>query len=339
MTMLSAFITDCSGLQLTRDEWRFLQDARPAGFILFQRNCGSPDQVKALVSSYQDAVGSDDLLVLVDQEGGRVQRLRPPHWRQLPPAAAFGALYRQDPARGLSAASAASELVASELASLGINMNCAPVLDLPVEGAHAIISDRAYGRDVASVAALGRAVAEGLMRGGVLPVIKHIPGHGRATRDTHEALAVVDAGLDVLEALDFEVFRQLADMPAAMTAHVVYTAIDSIRPVSTSPMAIERIVRQSIGFDGLLMCDDIGMKALDGSLVDRVEAVVEAGCDLVLHCNGSLADRIDVADAAPLLEGDAERRFQAAFARITGPRTFDATAAIAALQEALAAHA
>jgi beta-N-acetylhexosaminidase len=336
MPLLSAFITDCAGHQLTRDEWLFMQDARPAGMILFQRNCASPDQVAALIASFRDAVGRDDLLVLIDQEGGRVQRLKPPHWRALPPAAAFGALYRQDPERATRAAMAASRLVASELSGLGINMNCAPVLDVPAPGAHNVIGDRAFGKDVDTIATLGRAVAEGLMQGGVLPVIKHIPGHGRATRDTHEALPVVDASLDELDGSDFETFRRLNDMPAAMTAHIVFSAVDPMRPVSTSPQAIEIIIRRAIGFDGLLMCDDIGMRALEGSLAARAEAVIDAGCDLVLHCNGSLAERIEVADATPLLEGDAERRYEALFERTRGMKAFDANEAVAALEEALA---
>ena len=335
MSLLSAFITVCSGTQLTRDEWRFFQDARPAGLILFQRNCETPEQVAALVASFRDAVGRDNLLLLVDQEGGRVQRLKPPHWRALPPAAAFGALYRDDPERGARAALAASRLVAAELAELGINMNCAPVLDLPMPGSHRVIGDRAYGMDVDSVATLGRAVAEGLMQGGVLPVIKHIPGHGRATLDSHDALPHVEAPLAELDAHDFEVFRRLADMPAAMTGHIVYSAVDPMRPISTSPVAIESIIRRAIGFDGLLMCDDLGMKALSGSVAERADNVIEAGCDLILHCNGSLAERIEVAEASPLLEGDAERRYEAAFTRISGIHAFDATEAIAALEAAL----
>lgn len=337
MTLLSAFITDVAGPEITRDEWRFLQDARPAGLILFARNCQSPEQVRALVDSFRDAVCRDDLLVLIDQEGGRVQRMKPPHWRALPPAAAFGALYRQDRERGLAAARAASQLVGLELARHGINMNCAPVVDLLVPGAHGVIGDRAFGADPVTVTALGRAVAEGLMNGGVLPVIKHIPGHGRATRDSHDGLPTIDASLEELIATDFVPFRELADLPAAMTGHVVISAVDPSAPVSVSRPVVSKIIRREIGFDGLLISDDIGMKALSGTIEARALGVVEAGCDLILHCNGSLDERIKVADSAPLLDDEGLARYEAAFDRLKATGTFDASEALAALEAATAA--
>ncbi|MEZ5776494.1 MAG: beta-N-acetylhexosaminidase [Hyphomicrobiaceae bacterium] len=335
MALLSAFVTGCSGTALTRDEWRFMQDARPAGFILFDRNCQSPEQVRELIDSFKDAVGRDNLLVMVDQEGGRVQRLRPPNWRRLPPAAAYGALYEQEPGQGLRAATAASQLVGVELRRLGFNMNCAPVLDIPVPGAHGVIGDRAYGFDVEQVTALGRAVAEGLLRGGVLPVIKHVPGHGRATRDSHEALPVIDAPLDELEAVDFAPFRALADLPAAMTAHVVLEAVDPRSPVSTSARAIEEVVRGSIGFQGLLISDDLSMRALDGGIGQRAEGVIAAGCDLALHCNGRLVEMIEVVERVPMLEGEAEARFEAAFDRLKSVEAFDVSEALKALKAAI----
>lgn len=335
MTLLSAFMTGCAGPSLTDEEWRFLQKVRPCGLILFTRNCQSPTQVKALIDSFRDAVGSDDLLVAVDQEGGRVQRLQPPHWRKLPPAAAFGALYRDNPAAGVKAASAVSRMVARDLRALGFNMNCAPVLDLPVPGAHGIIGDRAYGNDVASIVALGRAVADGFLAGGILPVIKHIPGHGRATEDTHLALPVIDAPLEDLAATDFAPFRALADLPAAMTAHVVLAPVDARRPVSVSRPAIERIIRQEIGFDGLLICDDLSMAALSGDLGGRARAAIEAGCDIALHCNGRLAEMEQVAESVPLLEGRPAERFAAALDRCRAVSAFDASEALAALEAAL----
>ena len=255
---LGAFITGCAGLALTVDETAFIRDQRPAGLILFSRNCDTHDQVRSLTDEFRTALGEQDVLVLIDQEGGRVQRLRPPHWRALPPASAFGALYALDKKRGLEAARLAARVAAQDLASLGITMNCAPVLDLPAPGAHDIIGDRAYGSVPGDVAELARAVAAGLLAGGVLPVIKHIPGHGRATADSHLELPVVKTSAQDLRANDFEPFRLLADLPAALTAHVVYEAFDPKDPATTSLTLIQDIIRGEIGFQGFLMSDDLG---------------------------------------------------------------------------------
>lgn len=335
MTLLSAFITGLAGLDITPEEWRFLHETRPAGLILFDRNCSSPAQVKRLIDRFKDAVGRSETLVLIDQEGGRVQRLKPPHWRRLPPAAAFGALYQANAAAGTRAARAASQLVATELAELGITVNCAPVLDVPVPGAHDIIGNRAYGRDTDTVIALGAAVAEGLIDGGVLPVIKHIPGHGRATADSHLALPVIDTSLEELRRTDFVPFQALSGMPLAMTAHVVLREVDPRRPVSVSHTVISEIIRGEIGFRGLLMCDDLGMQALSGDMAQRTRAAMEAGCDLALHCSGRLDEMLQVAAHCGPLEGEAEERYLAALERRRKTRAFDASEALAALEAAL----
>lgn len=333
--MLTAFITGLQGQRLTDAERQYLRSARPSGIILFARNCGDPDQVRALIAEAKTAIGSDRVLVAVDQEGGRVQRLRPPHWHRLPPAAAIGAIYDRDPAAGCRVARSIAHLAADELRRLGFNMNCAPVLDLPVTGAHAIISDRAYGTQSETVAQLGRAVMKGLMAGGVVPVIKHIPGHGRATSDSHFDLPVVDTDLAALEATDFAPFRALNDAPAAMTAHVVFTALDSQRPASISTLVTQQIIRGSIGFGGLLVSDDLSMRALEGSLATRTNAVHAAGSDLALHCNGVFAEMEAVAAASPALTGRSEERFERALAATATWEPLDRSAAEASLADAL----
>ncbi|HEX2843569.1 beta-N-acetylhexosaminidase [Hyphomicrobium sp.] len=333
--MTSAFITGLSGATLSADEAAFLKSAAPAGLILFGRNCVSHDQIRRLVGDAREAVGTDDFLVLIDQEGGRVQRLRPPLGRELPSASAYASLYAEDPDLAKDAAFLAARLVADDLRSLGINTDCAPVLDVPVEGAHDIIGDRAYGRDPVQVAALARAVAEGFMAGGVLPVIKHIPGHGRATADSHLELPVVNEPHEVLSASDFAPFRSLSDMPAAMTAHVVFSAIDASHPASTSPKLTRDIIRGEIGFDGLLMSDDLSMKALTGTFAERTDAVLSAGSDLALHCSGVLAEMEEVAAAAPTLVGDAVRRFRTALDVLKRRDSYDSARAEAQLALAL----
>ena len=330
--MTKAFITGLSGPELTVAERRFLASEQPAGLILFARNIVEPTQVRRLVSEALGAVGAEALM-LIDQEGGRVQRLRPPHWRALPPARAFATCHAVDPARAVAAARIVSRLVASDLRALGITMNCAPVLDVPAPGAHDIIGDRAYGDDAATIVALGKAVAAGLMDGGVIPVIKHVPGHGRATADSHLALPVVDADRRALEASDFAPFKALAGMPAAMTAHVVFTAVDPSAPASTSAKVTREIIRGAIGFDGLLMSDDLSMKALTGTMAERTRAVLDAGSDLALHCNGALAEMAEVAAAAPALAGKALTRFRRALDVTAATLPFD----IAAAESALAA--
>lgn len=337
--MRLSLITGLAGTELAPAEAAFLRAARPAGLILFTRNCNSHEQIRSLVADARAAVGADDVLVAIDQEGGRVQRLRPPLGRALPPAAAYATLYGSDSAGALDAARAAAWLAGRDLLGLGVNCNCAPVADVPVLGAHDIIGDRAYGRTAAQVAALGRAVAEGLLAAGVLPVVKHIPGHGRATADSHLALPVVDTPHEELSATDFAAFRALRDLPAAMTAHVVFTAIDGERPASTSAAVTRDVIRGEIGFGGLLMSDDLSMQALSGTLRARAEAVIGAGSDLALHCNGRLDEMEQVAAGVPALAGPSLERFLGAWAARSAGRELDVAAAEAALAGALAAHA
>ncbi len=336
--MLSAFVTGLAGTALEAREAAVLRDARPCGVILFARNVRDPEQVLRLTDAARGAIG-EDILVLVDQEGGRVRRLMPPHWRELPPAAAYARLYHQDPEQACRAAGLAARLTAADLKAVGINTNCAPVLDVPVEGSHDIIGDRAYGARADQVAALGRAVAEGHMAGGVLPVIKHVPGHGRATKDSHLELPAVSASRAVLARTDFAPFRALADLPAAMTAHVVFEAIDREHPASTSARVIGEVIRGAVGFDGLLMSDDLGMKALSGSMADRARAVLAAGSDLALVCSGDIADTEAVAGAVAPLQGVARARFDRACAVLRQQAPFDVAEAQAGLAHALRAMA
>jgi beta-N-acetylhexosaminidase len=331
--MLASFITALAGPDLASGEAAVLRQARPCGIILFARNVAEPAQVRRLVAAAREAVGHD-ILVLIDQEGGRVRRLRPPHWRDLPCAAAYGRLWREDPSDACRAARLAGRLMAQELRAAGINTNCVPVLDVPSPGSHDIIGDRAYGADPQQVAALGRAVAEGHMAGGVLPVFKHVPGHGRATADSHLELPVVTASRAELEAVDFAPFKACADLPAAMTAHVVYTAIDPNRPASTSARVIAEIVRGAIGFNGLLMSDDLGMQALSGNLAERTRAVLAAGCDLALVCSGALADTEAAAAEAPPLEGASLGRYRRACAILRRQEPFDMAEAEGSLAQA-----
>jgi len=290
----------------------------------------SPDQVRRLIAEAKDAAG-EPLLVLVDQEGGRVQRLKAPHWPRYPSARAFSKLGAADRAR---TARLCASLMARDLHALGFNTTCAPVLDVPVPGADNIIGDRAYGEDVDTVIELGRAVADGLLAGGILPVIKHIPGHGRAMADSHLVLPIVETPLEELDRSDFVPFRALNDLPMAMTAHVVFTAIDPGAPVTISKKAIAGIIRGSIGFDGLLMSDDLSMRALSGSFEERTRACLSAGCDVALHCNGSMEEMVAVASAAPFLSGPALSRFERALA-IGDPQPLDLVEAEQAREDAL----
>ncbi|MFA5950478.1 MAG: beta-N-acetylhexosaminidase [Hyphomicrobium sp.] len=307
--MRKAIIVGVAGQELSSEEASFLRAERPAGFILFSRNCANHEQIRRLVSEVKEAIGSGDVLILIDQEGGRVQRLRPPLGRTLPAAASYAGLYQQDPRRAAEAAFAAARLVAEDLRELGINTDCAPVLDVPVAGSHDIIGDRAFGSTPEQVATLGRAVAKGFLAGAVLPVIKHIPGHGRATADSHFDLPVVTASHAELSATDFAAFKALCDMPAAMTAHVVFTALDERSPASTSRIMTRDVIRGEIGFDGLLMSDDLSMKALSGGFKERAAAVIAAGSDLALHCNGRLDEMRAAAEGVPPLSGKALARF------------------------------
>jgi beta-N-acetylhexosaminidase len=326
-----AFITGVSGTELSADERAFLAAERPWGFILFKRNIETAAQVTALVRELRNAVGNPDAPVLIDQEGGRVQRLGPPIWPVYPPGALFGALYDIDPALGLAAARLSARLIAADLIDLGVTVDCLPLADLPVAGADAVIGNRAYGTEAGKVAAIARAVTEGLEQGGVLPVLKHIPGHGRATADTHFRLPEVDTSKTELENTDFAAFRPLADLPMAMTAHVVFSALDPAHPATTSATIIEQVIRGVIGFQGLLMSDDVSMNALAGSIAERTRAIVTAGCDMVLHCNGKLDEMREVARETPELSGKALERARAALASRKPPQAFDRKAARAEL--------
>jgi beta-N-acetylhexosaminidase len=327
MSRLAA-IFGCSGPRLTAEEAAFFRDVRPWGFILFKRNAEAPDQVRALVADLRATLGVADAPVLIDQEGGRVQRLGPPHWPKYPPGRAYGALPGSDPLLRREIVRLGARLMAHDLTALGVNVDCVPVLDVPAAGAHDIIGDRAYAQTAGEVASLGRAACEGLIAGGVLPVIKHLPGHGRAGADSHEQLPVVTASIDSLTSSDFVPFQANSDMPLAMTAHVVFRALDPDRPATTSPTVVRRVIRGTIGFDGLLMTDDLSMKALSGDFSERARAALAAGCDVVLHCNGAMDEMKAVAAGARPLAGTAVRRARAALARLARiPEPFDVAAA------------
>src|SRR5208282_865653 len=310
---MRAFITGVAGPALTDEERQFLSEAQPWGFIVFKRNIGDPEPLRRLIDDFRATVGRD-APVLIDQEGGRVQRLGPPHWPSYPPGAAYGELFDRDREIGLAAAWLGARLIAADLAVLGIDVDCLPIADVPVAGSDPVVGDRAYGTEPAKVAAIAGAIARGLADGGVLPVLKHIPGHGRATADSHDKLPVVSADQATLNATDFAAFRPLAALPLAMTAHVVFSAFDPVAPATTSVRIVRDVIRDSIGFKGLLMSDDISMGALSGSLSQRTGAAIAAGCDVVLHCNGKMPEMRAVAAAAPVLAGEAARRAAAALA-------------------------
>jgi beta-N-acetylhexosaminidase len=317
-----AFITGLSGPSLAPDERSFLREADPWGLILFKRNINSPQQVTELTHAFRDAVGRH-APVLVDQEGGRVQRLGPPHWPAYPPGARYGELYDRNPSAGLAAAGLAGRLIASDLLPLGIDVDCLPLADVPAPGGDPVIGDRAYGTRPDKVAALAGAIARGLQYGGVLPVLKHLPGHGRAAADSHRKLPMVDADRATLEATDFAAFRPLCGIPLGMTAHVVFSAIDPTRPATTSATIVREVIRGFIGFQGLLMSDDVSMGALSGSLAERSSAAFAAGCDMVLHCNGTMAEMREVASVSPRLDGEAATRADAALKARRAPAEFD----------------
>ncbi|HWY61052.1 MAG TPA: beta-N-acetylhexosaminidase [Rhizomicrobium sp.] len=338
--MRSRAIYGCAGLSLSADERDFFRGAKPWGFILFARNIESPAQIKNLVLALRESVSDAAAPILIDQEGGRVVRLTEPGWRARPPAARFGALYAQNSERSREATYLNARLIAHDLASLGINVNCLPVLDVTAPGGHDIIGDRAFAGDPATVIDLGRAQIQGLIEGGVLPVMKHIPGHGRAGADSHLTLPRVGATAAELSASDFVTFRSLNTCPIAMTAHVVYDSIDPQRPATTSPKVIRDVIRGEIGFDGLLMSDDLSMKALDGPLSLRAKTALFAGCDLVLHCNGDMDEMTQVASEARQMEGMALKRSEAALSHLAAPEAgFDPAAAQARLATLLGADA
>jgi beta-N-acetylhexosaminidase len=322
-----AFITGLAGTAISPRERAFLREAQPWGLILFKRNIEKKSQVFTLLDEFRDIIGRVNAPVLVDQEGGRVQRMGPPAWPSYPPGAAYGQLYKRDPVKGLAAARLGARLIADDLSKLGVTVNCLPLADIPAPGADPVIGDRAYGDDPAQVSAIAGAVAAGLRDGGVLPVLKHIPGHGRATTDSHMTLPVVHADRVILEATDFAAFRPLAGLPMAMTAHVVFTAIDPVSPATTSAKMIGEVIRGWIGFQGLLMSDDISMGALSGSLRERARAALAAGCDVALHCNGKMEEMQVVAAESPELAAEGARRAETALASRQPAQEIDLAAA------------
>ncbi len=329
-----AVVLGCAGERLTREESRFFAAADPLGFILFRRNCRARDQLRELVAELRFCVAREDAPVLVDQEGGRVARLAPPEWRAYPAAAQLAAL--PDPLAA-EAARLGARLIADDLAGVGITVDCAPVLDLPAREADPVIGDRAFGNQPARVARLGRAFCEGLLAGGVLPVIKHVPGHGRARVDSHRACPLVEASRAILAHSDFAPFRALSAMPWAMTAHIVFSAIDDSAPATLSRRVIDTVIRGDIGFDGVLLSDDISMAALDGRLGERTHRAFDAGVDLVLHCSGVMAEMAEIVDAAPPISPAAQVRIARGEAlRRRGAEDFDRRAAELRFAELLA---
>jgi|SRR5579871_1099532 len=331
--MRTRAIYGCLGPELTPDEEGFFRDAQPWGFIVFGRNIVDRDQLRGLVGALRACVEDENAPVLIDQEGGRVARLSAPHWRERPCAARFGALHEKSPELAREAAYLNARLMARDLADLGITVDCAPVLDLPVEGANAVIGDRAFGTDPAVVIDLGRMVIDGMLDGGVLPVMKHVPGHGRATADSHKLLPRVTASLDDLSASDFVPFRSLNHCPLAMTAHVVFEAIDPQRPATTSPKVIRDVIRGEIGFEGALISDDISMGALKGPISVRTKAALFAGCDLVLHCNGSMEEMQQMASETMPLQDAWLKRCETALSHLNPPEPLDAEAGEARLAQ------
>ncbi len=316
--MIRAAVLGCAGPSLGDEERAFLSDARPWGLILFKRNVVDRAQLRALVDDFRAIAGRADAPVLIDQEGGRVQRMGPPHWLPYPAAARFAATRAPERAAWLAA-----RLIAADLAEVGNNVDCAPVLDVAGEGMHAAIGARAFSGSAEQVATLGRASADGLIAGGVAPVVKHMPGHGRAQVDSHLDLPAVSASRDELAARDFLPFAALNDLPMAMSAHVLYTAIDKRHPATASSIEVAKVMRSEIGFDGLILSDDVSMKALEGPYEERAATIIDAGLDIVLHCNGELDQARAVASAAPELSGSSLRRTRAALATISAPQPFD----------------
>jgi beta-N-acetylhexosaminidase len=322
MALPRAAILGCAGPDLSADERAFFRDADPLGFILFARNIDTPERARRLTDDLRSCVARGDAPVLIDQEGGRVARLRPPHWRKAPPARLLGELYARDPEKGLLATRLNAHLLAADVLSAGCDVDCLPVLDIAFAETHAVIGDRAYAAQPEPVAALGRAAAEGLMAEGVMAVIKHIPGHGRAMVDSHLALPTVSASRAELERTDFLPFRLLSDLPWAMTAHVLYEAIDPKAALTVSAGGVKDIVRGHVGFDGLLLSDDLSMQALGGTLGERAGRALAAGCDIALHCNGKMDEMIEVMGRTGVMTSLAGQRFDAgrqALARMRAP--------------------
>lgn len=322
---VSSAIFGISTTSLTADEIDFFADVNPYGFILFARNCESPKQIQRLIGELIETTGRDRLPILIDQEGGRVARLKPPHWPAYPPAKTFADMYKHYKQRAVRATMLNARLIAHDLYTLGITVDCAPLADLPIAGSHDVIGDRAFGHEPEQVIALARAQAQGLMEGGIVPVLKHIPGHGRALADSHHELPVVNAPLDLLRKTDFVPFKALADLPMGMTAHVLFSDMDNKNLATVSP-GIIKIIREEIGFKGLLMSDDLSMKAMQGDFTQRTQDCLRAGCDVVLHCNGDFSEMQQVAEGLETLSGTSLARAGNAMKAVGDPKPFDVAA-------------
>ena len=333
---MQAAIYGLAGTDLAVDEAAFFRDARPAGYILFRRNCESREQLRRLTDALRDVEGHDDVPILIDQEGGRVARMRPPEWPAFPSGEAFDRLYQLAPSSAIEAARANSRALGLMLTEAGINVDCLPMLDVRQPGATDIVGDRALGSEPMQVASLGRAILDGLGSAGVLGVIKHMPGHGRALVDSHYELPVVDANDDELS-IDLEPFERLRDAAMGMTSHLLYKQWDAERPASQSPIVIHDIIRQRIGFDGFLMSDDIGMEALAGDQGQRALSCVKAGCDVALQCDGKMENMTSVANAVPAISAEGEARLSRAMAtRFTTNGGMDFAEAVATRDALLA---
>ena len=333
--MRTRVVYGLSGPTLLAEERSFFTEAQPFGFIVFARNIVDRTQVRRLTDSLRDAMGDANVPILIDQEGGRVARMKPPQWRAAPAAARFGALAATSVERAREATYLNARLVAYDLCEAGINVNCVPVLDVPVEGADSVIGERAFARDPLTVIELGRVAIDGYLDGGVLPVMKHAPGHGRATADSHKLLPRVGASREELSATDFVTFRSLNHCPMAMTGHVVFEAIDPQRPATTSPKVVRDVIRGEIGFEGLLFTDDLSMEALAGSLAARAKAAQFAGCDIVVHCTGKLEEMREVAGEIKPLDDVHRHRADAALKHLEPPEDFDAARGVVRLSELL----
>jgi beta-N-acetylhexosaminidase len=341
---MRAVIYGLGGSELTQNEKNFFEDVDPYGFIVFQRNVDTPEKLQRLTEDLRSISGRADLPILVDQEGGRVARMCEPHWRKAPAPTAFGELYTVNPEAALEAVELNSRLFACEQYIAGINVNCLPMLDVRTPTSNeAVIGDRAYSDDVAAIIALGRAAANGSLRGGVLPVIKHMPGHGRAVVDSHEDVPIVDATIAQLESIDFAPFRALADLPLGMTGHLIYPEIAGDEVSTLSRTIIQDVIRSKspgrIGFDGLLMTDDLSMGALKIDYASRARGALSAGCDIVLHCNGDSSEMEAVASEIPELSGKSLERAQSALNWLREPNDFDPTEGRNRLQTLMTAQA
>ena len=334
---IRSFISGCAALALSQDEVKFFQKADPWGLILFKRNCESPEQIRNLTAQFRSAVGRKDAPVFIDQEGGRVQRLGPPsnYWRKYPAAMEYGKQYDRCPTLAIRTARSVGRLMADDLTEIGITSSCLPVLDVPQPGAHEVIGSRAYSMRADHIMTLARAHVVGLMEGGILPVMKHIPGHGRAEVDSHHNLPIVKAPRTDLERVDFLPFVAFADCPMAMTAHVIYEALDKDYPATLSRKIIKNVVRKLIGFEGLLITDDLSMKALRGTLAEKADMALAAGCDMLLHCNGMMSQMEEVAEAAVPLAGKAMRRAKQALRAKRKPLPYDKKRALNELEAIL----